>query len=227
LAAVEAALGPDVCGILVEPVQGEGGVFPAPAGFLAGLRRLADRHDALLLVDEVQTGIGRTGRFFGHEHDGDVRPDAVALAKGLGGGFPVGAMLCREALADALPPGTHGSTYGGNALASAACLAVLEALTSEGLVERAEVLGRKLSAMLSGLAQAHPTIVAGERGRGLMRALVLQPGHTSRPILDRARERGVLLTVAGDQALRFTPPLIVTEAQLAEAVEAVAHALIA
>lgn len=225
LAAVEAAMGPDVAGILVEPVQGEGGVLPAPDGFLLGLRRLADAHDALLLVDEVQTGIARTGRFLGSEHDGDVRPDAIALAKGLGGGFPIGAMLCREALAGALPPGTHGSTFGGNALASAAALAVLETVTAEDLVARSEKLGQALSAMLRGLAEKHPTIVEGERGRGLLRALVLRPGNEARPLLDRARERGVLFTVAGERALRFTPPLIVTEAQLAEAVEAVSQAL--
>ena len=118
--------------IVVEPVQGEGGVLPAPPGFLAGLRALCDASGSLLLVDEVQTGIARTGAFLAIEHDG-VRPDAIALAKGMGGGFPIGAMACREAYAGALPPGTHGSTYGGNALASAAaCAGVLASRHAAG-----------------------------------------------------------------------------------------------
>jgi acetylornithine/N-succinyldiaminopimelate aminotransferase len=230
LAAVEAAMGDDVAAILVEPVQGEGGVLPAPDGFLQGLRTLCDRHDALLLADEVQTGIGRTGRFLGHEHDRDghgaqVRVDAVALAKGMGGGFPIGAMLCREALSGALPPGTHGSTYGGNPLGSAAALAVLQAMDNEDLVARAASRGAYLSKLLTKLASERPDVVEGERGRGLLRALVLHKGQDARGVLERARSRGVLFTVAGDRCVRFSPPLIVTEAQLDEAVGALAASL--
>src|SRR6476620_4019157 len=131
-------MGPDVAAIIAEAVQGEGGVLPAPAGFLPSLRAIADRAGALLLVDEVQTGIGRLGTFLGHERESGVRPDAIALAKGLGGGFPIGAMLTTEALTDALPPGTHGSTFGGNPHACAAALAVLAILDEEGLVEGAK-----------------------------------------------------------------------------------------
>lgn len=216
LDAVRAAMGPDVAAILVEPVLGEGGVVPAPPGFLKGLRALADEHGALLLADEIQTGIGRTGTFLGHEHDG-VEVDALSLAKGLGGGFPVGAMLCRERLAGALPPGTHGSTYGGNALASAAALSVLSILDSEGLVARAAERGLALSRGLAAIAARLPERVEQERGRGLLRALVLKGSPDLRVLSGRLRERGLLVTVAGERALRFTPPLIVSDAQIAEA----------
>ncbi|MCC6647121.1 MAG: aspartate aminotransferase family protein [Polyangiaceae bacterium] len=220
LGAVRAAMGTDVAAILVEPVLGEGGVVPAPPGFLAGLRALADEHGALLLADEIQTGVGRTGRFLGHEHDG-VQVDALSLAKGLGGGFPVGAMLCREALAGALPPGTHGSTYGGNALASAAALAVLSILDAEGLLANAEAQGEALSRGLAALAAKLPERVELERGRGLLRALVLRGTPDLRGISGRLRERGLLVTVAGDRALRFTPPLVVSGAQVEEALSVV------
>lgn len=220
LDAVRAAMGPDVAAILVEPVLGEGGVVPAPAGFLAGLRALADEHGALLLADEIQTGVGRTGRFLGHEHDG-VRVDALSLAKGLGGGFPIGAMLCRESLSAALPPGTHGSTYGGNALASAAALSVLAILDAEGLVARADEQGEALSRGLAAIAARMPEKVELERGRGLLRALVLRGTPDLRALSGRLRERGLLVTVAGERALRFTPPLIVTAPQLAEALSVV------
>lgn len=215
LDAVRAAMGPDVAAIIVEPVQGEGGVVPPPEGYLAGLRRLADEHGALLLVDEVQTGIGRTGRWLGQDHDG-VRGDAISLAKGLGGGVPIGAVLLGEHLAGALPPGTHGSTFGGNALASVAARTVLDVIDEDGLVEASRARGSHLGRGLAALAAKHPTICAGERGRGLLRGLVLAPGHEPRALLNILRERGVLLTAAGTNVLRFTPPLIVTEAEIDE-----------
>lgn len=224
VAAVTEVMGDDVAAIVVEPVQGEGGVVPAPPGFLAGLREIADAHGALLFMDEVQTGIGRTGAFLGHEKDG-VKADAIALAKGLGGGFPIGAMLCRELLSGALPPGTHGSTYGGNPLASAAALCVLKTIDDEKLVEGAARLGAHLANRLAAIAARHPEIVEQERGRGLLRALVLRPGQEARPVLNRARDKGVLLTVAGERALRFSPPLVVTEAELDEATTIVEQAL--
>ncbi len=223
-AAVRAAMGPDVAGIIVEPVQGEGGVLPAPEGFLAELRAIADEHGALLLLDEVQTGIGRTGRFLACEHAG-VRPDAVALAKALGGGVPIGAMLCRESLAGALPPGSHGSTFGGNPLASAAALAVLEVIEAEGLVAAAAKKGEHLTARLAELAKRHDQHVENARGLGLLQAVVLRDGIDARALLGQLRDAGVLLTLAGGQALRFSPPLVVTEAQLDEGVAAVDAAL--
>ncbi len=220
LDAVKAQMGPDVAAIIVEPVQGEGGVLPPPAGFLPGLRALCTEHGALLLMDEVQTGIGRLGRWFGFQETG-ASPDAISLAKGLGGGFPVGAMLTTEALAGALPPGTHGSTFGGNPLASAAARAVLAILDDAGLVKGAKQKGEKLSAMLTGLAKELPSVCEGERGDGLLRGLVLKQGFVVRDILPKLAEAGVLLTAAGERVLRFSPPLVVTEAELAEGVTAV------
>lgn len=224
LDAVKAQMGADVAAVIVEPVQGEGGVLPAPAGFLAGLRALCDEHGALLLFDEVQTGIGRLGRWFGF-HGTGVKPDAVSLAKGLGGGFPIGAMLTTEALAGALPPGTHGSTFGGNPLASAAARSVLAILEDEGHVKGAKEKGDKLGAMLAALAKELPSICEGERGEGLLRGLVLKQGFVVRDILPKLADAGVLLTAAGERVLRFSPPLVVTEAELAEGVAAVKKVL--
>lgn len=224
LAAVRGVMGPDVCGIFVEPVQGEGGVLPAPPGFLAGLRTLADEHGALLLVDEIQTGMGRTGKLLGSDHEA-CRPDAITLAKGLAGGVPIGAMLVREAIAGALPPGTHGSTFGGNPLACAAARTVLAALHDDGLIDGAAKKGAYLGKLLADLSKKHPDMLEGERGQGLLRGVLLKPGIDARGALGRARERGVLLTLAGGRVLRFTPPLIVSEAEIEEAVRRVDEAL--
>ncbi len=217
--AVERAMGPDVCAIIVEPVQGEGGVNVAPPGFIDKLRATADRHGALLLADEVQTGIGRLGRLLGTSGAG-AKPDAVALAKGLGGGFPIGAMLTTERLAGALPPGSHGSTFGGNALASAAALTVLQILDDEKLVEGAASKGEALAGMLGRLCVELPEVCAGVRGEGLMRGLVLRPGLVAREVLPRVQDAGVLLTAAGEGVLRFSPPLVVTVQELEEGVRA-------
>ncbi len=214
----------DVAAVIAEPVQGEGGVMPAPAGFLEGLRELTSRHGALLLLDEVQTGIGRTGHWFGFQAT-SIKPDAMALAKGLGGGFPIGAMLTTEELATALPPGTHGSTFGGNPLASAAARTVLSIIQEEKLVEGAKTKGDKLGAMLADVARELPKVCEGERGAGLLRGLVLRQGYVVRDILPKLAEAGVLLTAAGERVLRFTPPLVVTEAELAEGVEKVKKVL--
>jgi acetylornithine/N-succinyldiaminopimelate aminotransferase len=223
--AVERVMGPDVCAIMVEPVQGEGGVNVAPAGFLEKLRAIADKHGALLLVDEVQTGVGRLGRFLATSGT-PARPDVVAMAKGLGGGFPIGAMLTTEKLAGALPPGSHGSTFGGNALASAAALAVLRILDDEKLVEGAATKGEALAAMLSRLCVELPEVCAGVRGEGLLRGLVLRPGLVAREILPRVQDAGVLLTAAGEGVLRFSPPLVVTERELEEGVRVLRDVLV-
>jgi acetylornithine/N-succinyldiaminopimelate aminotransferase len=214
----------DVCAIIVEALQGEGGVLPAPRGFLAKLRSLADAAGALLLLDEVQTGIGRLGRFLGSDGSG-VRGDAVALAKGLGGGFPIGSMLTTERLSGALPPGSHGSTFGGNALACAASLAVLRILDDEKLVEGARAKGEALGEMLEGLSRDLPDVCEGQRGEGLLRGLILRQGFVARDVLPRVQEAGVLLTAAGERVLRFSPPLVVTTAELEEGVRAVRGAL--
>jgi acetylornithine/N-succinyldiaminopimelate aminotransferase len=222
--AVERAMGPDVCAIIVEPLQGEGGVLPAPAGFLAKLRSIADRHGALLLVDEIQTGVGRLGRFLATEGTG-ARPDAVSLAKGLAGGVPIGAMVTTEKLSGALPPGTHGSTFGGNALASAAALAVMRILDEEGLIEGARTKGEALGAMLRQLVAELPDVLESARGEGLLWGLVMRPGLVAREILPRIQEAGVLLTGAGDSVLRFSPALVVSIAELEEGVLAVRRVL--
>jgi acetylornithine/N-succinyldiaminopimelate aminotransferase len=226
LEAVRAAMGDDVAAIIVEPVQGEGGVLPPPPGYLAGLRALADEHGALLLVDEVQTGVARTGRWLGQDHDG-VKGDAISLAKGLGGGVPIGAMLVTERLGNALPPGTHGSTFGGNALASVAARTVLAVIRDEQLLEAAEARGVQLGRGLLALAEKHPRVAVGERGRGLLRGLLLAPGLDPRTALGVTREHGVLLTAAGTNVLRFTPPLVVPAAQIDEGLERVDAALTA
>lgn len=220
LDAVKAAMGPDVAGIFVEPIQGEGGVFPPPKGFLEGLRALCDTSGALLLADEVQTGVGRLGAFLGMDFYG-VRPDAITMAKGLGGGFPIGAMLTTEKLAGALPPGTHGSTFGGNPLASAAALAVLKILDDEKLVDGARDKGEYLGRRLREVAEEFPSVCEGARGEGLLRGLVLRPGFVAREVLDKTLEAGVLLTAAGERVLRFSPPLVVRTEQLDEGVRAV------
>ncbi|MGZ5971220.1 MAG: aspartate aminotransferase family protein [Polyangiales bacterium] len=213
----------EYCAIVVEPVQGEGGVLPAPPGFLAGLRKLADQHGALLIIDEVQTGIARTGKWFGFQHD-NVDPDAIALAKGLGGGVPIGAMLIREALNAVLTPGSHGSTFGGNPLATGAALAVLDAVEAEHLVERSITLGAHLGKRLTEVAARHPSLFDGERGLGLLRGLIMKPGVEARMMLLAARNQGVLLSVASERVLRFTPPLNITESLLDEAVSLVDQA---
>jgi len=226
VARVRQEMGPDVAGILVEAVQGEGGVLPAPPGFLQALRDIADEAGALLIADEVQTGIGRTGKFLGFEQDG-VRADVIALAKGLGGGVPIGAMLCRAALSEALPPGSHGSTFGGNPLASAAALAVLEAIEQEHLLDAVQQRGAELSARLSQLAEKFPRLVATTRGRGLLQALVLKDEVDARALLGKLQDAGVLLTIAGGQALRVSPPLNISPEELGAALDVVERVLAA
>ncbi len=220
VARVRQEMGPDVAGILVEAVQGEGGVLPAPPGFLAALRDIVDEAGALLIADEVQTGVGRTGTFLGFEHDG-VKADVVALAKGLGGGVPIGAMLCRAPLSEALPPGSHGSTFGGNPLASAAALAVLEVLEQEGLLAQVRERGAELAQRLTELQAKHARLVAATRGRGLLQALVLKDDVDARALLGKLQDAGVLVTVAGGQALRVSPPLNITSSELGAALDIV------
>jgi acetylornithine/N-succinyldiaminopimelate aminotransferase len=217
LDAVKRAFGPRTAGVIVEPVQGEGGVVSAPPGFLAGLRALCDQAGALLILDEIQTGVGRTGAFLASTAAG-IRPDVLALAKGLGGGVPIGSMLTRAELADALPPGSHGSTFGGNPLASAAALAVLETLEREKVLEHVRSVGPELARGLTQLAQKHGALVEGTRGSGLLQALVLREHVDTRAVLGELARRGLLLSIAGGRALRFSPPLVVTRAVLDEAV---------
>jgi acetylornithine/N-succinyldiaminopimelate aminotransferase len=219
LDAVKAAMGPDVAAIILEPIQGEGGVLPAPPGFIKGLRALCNENGALLLVDEVQTGVGRVGKWFAYQ-SAEVRPDAVALAKGLGGGFPVGVMLTSEALAGALPAGTHGTTYGGNPLGSAAIMAVLGIIEREGLLANADARGKQLAAGLAQIANEFPSVCEGTRGQGLLQGLILKQGFAARDVAAKAFAMGYLVIGAGERVLRYAPPLVITEAQIREALEA-------
>lgn len=215
LGAVDKALDGSVAAVLVEPVQGEGGVLPAAAEFIAGLRRLTSERGALLLADEIQTGVGRTGKFLGFDHYG-VKADAIALAKGLGGGFPIGAMLCQEHLGSALPAGSHGSTFGGNPLASAVARAVLARIERDRLVEHVSEVGAYLGRRLAELATKHPALVLSARGVGLLQALVLKPEVDARALLGTLRNAGLLVTIAGGSALRVSPPLTITRAEIDE-----------
>jgi acetylornithine/N-succinyldiaminopimelate aminotransferase len=218
LEAVRARMGADVAAVVAEPLMGEGGVVPAPDGFLPGLRELCDEHGALLLFDEIQTGMGRTGKLLASEHSG-VDADAITLAKGLGGGVAIGALLLREKLANGLPPGAHGSTFGGNPLASVAARTVLRVLREEGLIDAAATKGERLGLGLAKVAANHPRLCTGERGLGLLRAITLTDEVAARDLLVVAREHGLLVTAAGASALRFTPPLTVTNEEIDEALD--------
>ena len=210
----------DVCCVIVEPIQAEGGIVVAPPGYLAGLRELCDQTGALLVIDEVQTGIGRTGKWFGHDHDGVV-PDVMTLAKGLGGGVPIGALAATEKAAAGLTASTggavpHASTFGGNPLACAAALAVIEVIDDEGLLDRVAQAGDYLAQRLGQLVTRYSGFAQEVRGRGLLRGLAIA-GNPA-PIVGAAREEGLLLSVAGDRTIRFAPPFVVDRAQLDEAV---------
>jgi acetylornithine/succinyldiaminopimelate/putrescine aminotransferase len=203
---VRAAVTDKTAAIMIEPVQGEGGVRPAPVEFLQGLRRIADDTGALLVMDEIQCGLGRTGKVFAFQHAGIV-PDVLTLAKPLGGGLPMGATLLKETLAPAIAVGDHGSTFGGNPVAAAASLVVLERLTTPGFLDKVEKRARSLHRGLKKLARAYPKAVAEVRGLGLMVGIELH-GEAG-PVVKGLRERGFLATKAGDKVLRLLPPLVV------------------
>ncbi len=228
LAAADKALGAkSACAIVVEPIQAEGGIIVPPDGYLAGLREICDRTGTLLIFDEVQTGIGRTGRWFGHEWEG-VTPDVMTLAKALGGGVPIGALACTESAArgltyvegDAVP---HASTFGGNPLACAAARCVLETIEAEGLLENCIKAGDHLHGELAKVADKHARLCEAPRGRGLLRGLPLKV--PAPPVVTACRERGVLLSVAGANVVRFAPALTVTARHLDEAVSVLAEVL--
>jgi acetylornithine/N-succinyldiaminopimelate aminotransferase len=215
LEAVEALIGPQTAGLLIEPIQGEGGVRIFPREFLRGLRALADKHGLLFVLDEVQTGVGRTGRFLCIEH-ADVAPDIVALAKGLGGGFPLGACLATREAAKGMVLGAHGSTYGGNPLAASVGGAVLDVVLAEGFMERVARLGVHLRQKLAQLADAHPSVIDNIRGEGLMFGIKTRVINNN--FVAAARSSGLLTIPAGDNVVRLLPPLIVSEEDIAEGV---------
>jgi acetylornithine/N-succinyldiaminopimelate aminotransferase len=220
LGAAKSAIDEETAAFIVEPVQGEGGVNVPHAGYLAGLRELCRAKGALLILDEIQTGIGRTGRWFAYEHEG-VSPDVMALGKGLGGGFPLGAFLCTEEVAKTVSLGDHGGTYAGNPLASAAGNAVLRVVERDGLVARAAGLGARLHARLAAFAAEHPKHATGARGQGLLQGLVLADLERAATLSRRALERGVLLNVTAGRVARFFPALNVPEEDLWPALDTV------
>jgi acetylornithine/N-succinyldiaminopimelate aminotransferase len=200
----------DVVAVLVEPILGEGGVVVPQDDFLARLRALCDQHDWLLMLDEIQTGMGRTGRWFAYQH-ADVVPDVVTLAKALGNGVPIGACLARGEAAEALKPGSHGSTFGGNPLVCAAALAVLETMQNEELVERARHKGERLRAGLE-KALRGLNCVREVRGKGLMVGIELDRACTE--LVGRALEKRLLINVAADRVIRLLPPLIIDDTEI-------------
>jgi acetylornithine/N-succinyldiaminopimelate aminotransferase len=220
LAAAEAALDDSVGAILVEPVQGEGGIRPASPEFLQGLRKLADRHDLMLILDEVQCGVGRTGTLFAHEQYG-IAPDIMAIAKGIGGGFPVGACLATERAAHGMVVGTHGSTYGGNPLAMAACGAVLDVVAEPAFLADVREKGQRLRAALAQMIPNHD-IFDHVRGMGLMLGLKLKAD--SRAFVNHARGHGILTVAAGDNVVRLLPPLVIEESHIRDAVDRLSSA---
>jgi acetylornithine/N-succinyldiaminopimelate aminotransferase len=226
LDALEAAMaGGDVCAVMLEPVQGEGGVMPARAGYLAGVRALCDRHDALLILDEIQCGMGRTGPLFAHWGDG-VTPDIVTLAKALGGGMPIGAMLAGPKVAEIMQFGAHGTTFGGNPLAAAVARVVLRRLQSPEIVAN---VAKQAQALREGLAamNAELGLFAEVRGRGLMLGAVLAPQHAGRAgdVLDLAAAEGLLMLQAGPDVLRFVPALNIADDEIAEGLARLRRAL--
>jgi acetylornithine/N-succinyldiaminopimelate aminotransferase len=218
---LEAAVGPQTCAVFLEPVQGEAGVMPLPPGYLRRVRELCDQHGAVMLLDEVQTGMGRTGAYFAHQHE-RIEPDAMSLAKGIAGGMPLGGVLATEKLSACMTPGTHASTFGGNPLATAAACAVME-LLEEGLIERVQQAGARLSEKLSSLRTTTPR-VASERGNGLLRALLLNEDVAPK-VVARARDLGLLVNAIGDRVLRLAPPLTVSDGEIDLAAELLGQAV--
>ncbi|BCJ91957.1 acetylornithine aminotransferase [Terrihabitans soli] len=220
--AVLAAVTPETAAIIIEPVQGEGGIRPVPASFLKFLRRTCDENDLLLIYDEVQTGIGRTGHLFGYELSG-VAPDIMSLAKGLGGGFPVGACLATAKAASGMTAGSHGTTFGGNPLAMAVGNAVLDVILEKGFLDAVKKKGLLLKQKLAAVVDRHPAAVTEIRGEGLMLGLkCLVPNNE---VVAALAEGHVLSVPAGDNVVRLLPPLIVSEAEIDEGVEKIDAAL--
>jgi acetylornithine/N-succinyldiaminopimelate aminotransferase len=224
LASVESLIGPHTAGILVEPVQGEGGVTPATPEFLKGLRQICDREGLALMLDEVQTGIGRTGTWFAFEQFG-ILPDVLSLAKGLGGGFPVGAMLASAELSEGFTRGSHASTFGGNPLGSRVALTVLEQIASQNLLENARLQGELFRQSAREKLASSP-LVREVRGLGLLNGIELSasPEATTRAI-GMARSKGLLCNVAGTTVLRFVPPLLIDSSHVEHAVHIVGDVL--
>jgi acetylornithine/N-succinyldiaminopimelate aminotransferase len=221
LAAAEAAVDGRTAGFLVEPVQGEGGIRPASPLFMQGLRRLCDENDLMLVLDEVQCGVARTGTLYAYEQYG-IAPDILATAKGIGGGFPLGACLATEKAAAGMTVGTHGSTYGGNPLAMAAGQAVLDVVLAPGFLDHVRTMGERLRGALEQMIPNHDHLFESVRGLGLM--LGVRMKTDSRAFVTYLRDHGLLAVAAGDNVMRILPPLVIEEAHIAEFVERLSEA---
>ena len=218
--ALAAAITPHTAGILIEPILGEGGIFPVPLNQLRRLRNLCDQHDLVLCLDEIQTGVGRTGYLYAHEAAG-ILPDVLTTAKGLGAGFPVGAILANEKVGGCMGPGMHGSTFGGNPLASAVVSAVLGEVTRPGFLDNVKAMGQMLWDELITLTQTYPHMFSEVRGAGLMQGLVCVPGN--RAVAEALVKEGLLVIPAGGNTIRLMPPLIITKDQIHEALAILRH----
>lgn len=223
-AALEAAIGPETAAIMIEPVQGEGGVRVVPTQCLKGLRELCDKHGLLLIFDEVQCGVGRTGKLFAHEWAG-VTPDIMAIAKGIGGGFPVGAFLATAEAAKGMTPGTHGSTFGGNPLAMAVGNAVLDAVLEPGFLEGVQARALYFKQRLAGLKDEFADLVLEVRGAGFLTGIRLKP--PAGDLMKACTAAGLLTVSAGDNVLRLLPPLNASEDELGQGVDRLSKALAA
>jgi acetylornithine/N-succinyldiaminopimelate aminotransferase len=224
LEAVKKAIGSQTAGILIEPLQGEGGVRAAPHAFFRALRQLCDDNGLLLIFDEVQTGMGRTGELFAHQRLG-VTPDVMPLAKALGGGFPIGACLATTEAASGMTPGSHGSTFGGNPLAVAAANAVLDVMLTPGFFEHVQRMSLLLKQKLASVVDRHTDVLAEVRGEGLL--IGLKAVVPSADLVTALRQQNLLTVGAGENVVRFLPPLIVTEAEIEEAVQRLERACVA
>jgi acetylornithine/N-succinyldiaminopimelate aminotransferase len=215
IAALEKLITPQTCAILCEPIQGESGVRPLAREYLQNIRALCDHHKLLLIFDEVQTGMGRTGTLFAYEQFG-VTPDIMTLAKALANGMPIGAMLTTEAIGAAFTPGTHASTFGGNPVAAAAGVAVIKTMLADGFLTEVRDKGAYLADRLNGLANRHQQFAVKARGLGLIQGLVLTPAGIAQgpAIVDKLFSRGILINFAGNAVLRFIPPLVVSRAEI-------------
>jgi acetylornithine/N-succinyldiaminopimelate aminotransferase len=214
-AALKAAIGPETAALMIEPIQGEGGLRSVPMRVLKQLRELCDEHGLMLIFDEIQTGVGRTGKFFAYEHYG-VAPDIMSIAKGIGGGFPMGACLATEEAASGMTLGTHGTTFGGNPLAMAVGNAVLDVILAPGFLDHVQKTALRLRQSLAQLKDQHPQVIEEIRGEGLMLGLKLKTPNTD--FVAQARAAGLLVVAAGDNVVRLLPPLIIGESEVAEAV---------
>jgi len=221
LDAVKAAMGEHTAGFLLEPVQGEGGIRPASQAFLQGLRALADEHDLMLVHDEVQCGVARTGKLYAYEHYG-ITPDILATAKGIGGGFPMGACLATEKAAAGMVVGTHGSTFGGNPLAMAAGQAVLDIVANAEFLAHVTRMGERLRGALEQMIPNHDHLFESVRGLGLMLGIKMKTD--SRAFVNYLREQGLLTVAAGDNVMRVLPPLVIEDAHIAEFIERLSDA---